>query len=74
MESVQGITAGNWLSVLSMFFYIACFYFTLTFFQHVRSDDKRLAHQSKIAAVVCLAPGLLIPALYSLYTFYTIMR
>ncbi|QUG43751.1 hypothetical protein KD050_05790 [Psychrobacillus sp. INOP01] len=65
---------GNWLGIFSTAFIILCFYFTLTFFQHLKHSDARLTSQSKIAAVVCLAAGLLIPALYNLYIFNEMMK
>ncbi|TYR72515.1 hypothetical protein FZC79_22505 [Rossellomorea vietnamensis] len=57
---------GNWLGVLSTIFIVFCLYFTLTFLQNLKTGDKRIIKQSKIAAVVCLALGLLIPAFYNL--------
>ncbi|WP_039042197.1 hypothetical protein [Sporosarcina sp. ZBG7A] len=57
----------NWLNILSAVFVIACLYFTLSFFQHLKMEDQRLAQQSKIAAVVSLAVALLIPAIYGVY-------
>ncbi|MGN7407903.1 hypothetical protein [Sporosarcina sp. SAFN-010] len=59
----------NWLNILSAVFVIACLYFTLSFFQHLKMEDQRLAQQSKIAAVVSLAVALLIPAIYGVYVY-----
>ncbi|MDW0114553.1 MULTISPECIES: hypothetical protein [Sporosarcina] len=50
------------LSILSTALIVLCFYFTLTFFQHIKSGDERLAQQSKVAAVILLAASLLLPA------------
>ena len=52
---------GNWLTVLPVILIVACFYFTLTFFEHLRKGDERLARQSKLAATICIALVLLIP-------------
>jgi hypothetical protein len=65
---------GNWLGILSMILIVLCLYFSLTFFQHLKSGDDRLIKQSKLAAVFCLALGLLIPALYSLYIYNEMMK
>lgn len=61
--------AANWLNILSAVLVVSCLYFTLTFFQHLKTEDQRLAQQSKIAAVVCLAIALLIPAIYGVYVY-----
>ena len=65
---------GNWLGIFSTAFIILCFYFTLTFFQHLKQGDERIISQSKLGAVICLAASLLIPALYNLYIFNEMMR
>ncbi|VDH01118.1 Uncharacterised protein [Lysinibacillus sphaericus] len=61
--------AANWLNILSAVFVISCLYFILSFFQHLKMDNQRLAQQSKIAAVVSLAIALLIPAIYGIYVY-----
>ena len=66
--------AGNWLGILSTILIVLTFYFSLTFFQHLKLDDERLIKQSKLAAVFCLALSLLIPALYSLYIYNEMMN
>ncbi|MGE7602354.1 hypothetical protein ACQKL5_07555 [Peribacillus sp. NPDC097675] len=58
---------GNWLGILSTILFILGFYFTLTFFQSLKSGDERIIRQYKLAAVISLALGLLVPALYNLY-------
>jgi len=65
---------GNWLGILSIALIILCFYFTLTFFQHLKQGDARLVSQSKFGAIICLAASLLIPALYNLYMFNEMMN
>ena len=65
---------GNWVGIFSTIFIILCFYFTLTFFQYLKQGDTRLISQSKLAAVICLAASLLIPALYNLYIFNAMMQ
>src|SRR5699024_9777568 len=65
---------GNWIGMLSTVLIIICFYFTLTFFQHLRLNDERVVNQSKLAAVICLALGLLLPVLYGFYMYNQMMR
>ncbi|QBQ07095.1 hypothetical protein E2C16_07915 [Sporosarcina pasteurii] len=65
---------GNWIGIFTTILIVLCFYFTLTFFQYLKSDEERLVKQSKLAAVICLALGLLIPALYSFYIYNEMMR
>lgn len=63
---------GNWLGIFLTILIILCFYFTLTFFQYLKLGDARLTRQSKLAAIICFAASLLIPALYN--TFMFLMR
>jgi len=74
MENLNLMGYGNWVGVLSIIFIVLSVYFGLTFFQHLKSDDNRLIQQSKLAAVFCLSLALLIPAFYSLYLYYVMMR
>ena len=69
LENIAMFGTVNWLNILSAVFVIACLYFTLSFFQHLKMEDQRLAQQSKIAAVVSLAVALLIPAIYGVYVY-----
>ncbi|MGE7661171.1 hypothetical protein ACQKL6_05560 [Peribacillus sp. NPDC097197] len=64
---------GNWLGILSTILFILGFYFTLTFFQSLRSGDVRIIRQNKLAAVISIALGLLIPAIYNLYLLNEMM-
>lgn len=47
------------IGLISVILFIFCFYFTLTFIEHIIKGDKRISKQSKIAAIICLALGLL---------------
>lgn len=51
-----------------------CFYFTLTFFQHLKTGDERLIRQSKVAAVICFLLCLLFPSIFSLYNYAAMMK
>lgn len=56
-------SAFNGMTIVSAVSGIGCLYFILTFFQYLKIEDDRLAQQSKIAAVVCLAIALLTRAI-----------
>jgi hypothetical protein len=55
-------------------FIVLCFYFTLTYFHHLKMGDDRGIKKTKWAAVVCLALALVAPALYNVIMFMIIMR
>ncbi|EGA90932.1 hypothetical protein GPDM_02280 [Planococcus donghaensis MPA1U2] len=65
---------GNLLGILSTTLLIASIYFTFTFFEHLKSGENRLRKQSKIAALICLTGALMIPAFYSIYVNYEMMK
>lgn len=74
MDIITLMGTGNWLGIVSTILIILCFYFSLTFFQNLKSGDERIIKQSKLAAVICFAIGLLLPALYSLYLYNEMMK
>jgi hypothetical protein len=74
MDNIPLMGTGNWLGILSTILIVLCFYFSLTFFQHLKSGDERLINQSKFAAIFCLAASLVIPALYNLYIYNKMMN
>lgn len=43
-------------------------------FEQLKSEDVRVRKQAKIAAVICLAVALLLPAVYQLYFVNEMMR
>ncbi|SFC81250.1 hypothetical protein SAMN05443252_106302 [Bacillus sp. OV322] len=55
-----------WITLFTFILIICCFYFTLTFFQHLRNGEEREIKQSKQAAVICFALMLLLPIFYTL--------
>ncbi|MFS0576967.1 hypothetical protein AB1K83_15105 [Sporosarcina sp. 179-K 3D1 HS] len=67
-------TTGLWPSLLSVIMFGLCIYFTLSFFQHLKSGDDRLINQSKLAAVIFLVLALLIPALFGVSFYNPMMR
>ncbi|AWE09257.1 hypothetical protein DCE79_07665 [Lysinibacillus sp. 2017] len=62
-------TFGNaiWFTIIPVVFYISCFYFTLTFFQHLKSGDTQLQKSSKLFAVLSLALALLAPTIINYF-------
>ncbi|MGG0644119.1 hypothetical protein ABE021_09275 [Sporosarcina gallistercoris] len=63
LVTIAMTSTAHWMTNVSALSVIGCLYFILTFFQHIKMEDERLAQQSKIAAVVCLAIALLIQAI-----------
>lgn len=53
--------ASYFLNIIIILCWVACFYFTLTFFQQVRTGEERLIKQSMLAAVCSLALALILP-------------
>lgn len=74
MSNMEMFGMGGWTGIASALLFVASFYFTLTFFEHLKSEDGRLRKQSKLAAVICLALALLLPAIYQLYFVNEMMR
>jgi len=74
MDNLNVFGPANWIGILSSVFFILCFYFTLTFFQNLKTDDVRGIKQNKFAAVFCLAFAILVPAFYKLYIFSQMME
>ena len=62
------------MGLISPIMFIGCFYFTLMYFQHLKNGDERLIKQSCLAAVVCLAIALLVPAIYNFYLINEMMQ
>ncbi|RLQ92310.1 hypothetical protein [Falsibacillus albus] len=74
MEKTTVMGASGFLGVVSIILMVFCFYFTHSFFQHLKSGEVRLIKQSKIAAVIFLALSLLLPAMYNLYMYHEWMK
>lgn len=74
MSNMGMFGMGSWMGIVSALLFVASFYFTLTFFEQLKSEDGRVRKQSKIAAVICLTVALLLPAVYQLYFVNEMMR
>ncbi len=74
MSNMGMFGMGSWVGIVSALLFVASFYFTLTFFEQLKSEDGRVRKQSKIAAVICLTVALLLPAVYQLYFVNEMMR
>ncbi len=48
---------------------VVCFYFTLTYFHHLKIGDDRGIKNTKWAAVLCLALALILPFIYNFLIF-----
>lgn len=70
MESLTYWNTGFFTTILTFIATIFCFYFTLSFFEHLKSGNENLMKKAKRAAVVSLAITLAIPALNTLYNLF----
>ncbi|PUB10306.1 hypothetical protein [Paenisporosarcina sp. OV554] len=66
--------AGNWIGIVTTTLIVLCFYFTLTFFEHLRKGDERITKQSKIVATTCIALALIVPVVYNIYIYNEMMK
>lgn len=74
MSEIGMFGAASWMGIVSALLFAASFYFALTFFEELKRDERRLQKQAKIAAVLCLAGALLLPAVYQMYVINEMMR
>jgi hypothetical protein len=74
MNYPSQIGAMDWLAMVTPVFWVLCFYFALLYFQHLKNGDERLIKQSRLAAVICLALALLVPAMSNIYIITQMMR
>lgn len=70
MEQVNQFNPFILLSVITPLFFVLCLYFTLTFFQHLKSGDARRMKQAKIGTITSLAIGLFLPTLINLFFLF----
>ena len=61
---------GSSMGIFTVLMLAFCLYFTLTYFEHLKQDDKRLLKQSKLLAVITLFLALGVPAVYRIYIYY----
>lgn len=74
MSEIGMFGAASWMGIVSALLFAASFYFALTFFEQLKAGEQRLQKQAKIAAVLCLAGALLLPAIYQMYFINKMMR
>ena len=74
MDNLSFLSTSIWTNLFSPIMIILCFYFTLHFFHQLKSGDERTIKHSKLAAVICLAIALLVPAIYNLYLMNKFME
>lgn len=64
----------NSMGIFTVLMLAVCLYFILTYFEHLKQDDKRLMKQSKLFAVITLFLALGVPAFYQLYIYNQMMQ
>lgn len=74
MDNLSMLSSAKWIGIVSKLFIVLCFYFTLTFLQYLKVDDKSQTEQAKKGAVLCLAIALLVPVIYNIYISYKMME
>ena len=74
MNALNGLIGNGMGGIFTVLMLSACLYFTLTYFEYLKQDDKRLIKQSKLFAVITLFLALGVPAIYQLYIYYLIMQ
>lgn len=74
MHYTSQFHAMGWLAMVTPIFWILCFYCTLMYFQHLKNEDERKIKQFRLAAVICLAIALLIPAISNFYFINQMMQ
>lgn len=75
MEHINSFgTTAIWIGLFSTVFFVACLYFSLTYFEHLRKENEQLIKQSKFFAVISLLLALTIPLIYQLYIFNQMMN
>ena len=74
MNALNGLIGNGMGGIFTVLMLSACLYFTLTYFEYLKQDDKRLIKQSKLFAVITLFLALGVPAIYQLYIYYLIIQ
>lgn len=74
MDNLNILGSAKWIGIVSNLFIVLCFYFTLTFLQHLKADNKDQTEESKKGAVLCFAIALLVPVIYNIYISYQMMK
>lgn len=74
MNTLYGLIGNGGGGIFTVLMLSAFLYFTLTYFEHLKQDDKRLIKQSKLFAVITLFLALGVPAIYQLYVYYIIIQ
>lgn len=62
------------LSFIPILFFISCFYFTLTFFQQLKTGDEARIKKAKMGAIVSLTFALVLPAIMQMIMYFLMMR
>lgn len=65
---------GSGMGIFTVLMLAVCLYFILSYFEHLKQDDKRLIKQSKIFAVITFFLAFGVPAIYQIYIFNQMMH
>lgn len=71
---LMNMLIGNSMGIFSVLMLSTCLYFILTYFEHLKQDNKRLIKQSKLFAILTLFLALGAPTIYQMYITFLIMR
>ncbi|WP_274310196.1 hypothetical protein [Solibacillus daqui] len=74
MDMMNQFGSVLWLSLMPPIFYICCLYFTLSFFQHLKSGEEAKIKKAKLGAVISLSIALLLPSISQLIIYLVMMR
>ena len=74
MNTLNGLIGNGMGSIFTVLMLSACLYFILTYFEHLKQDNKSKVKQSKLFAVITLFLALGVPAIYQLYIYYLMMQ
>ena len=74
MNTLNGLIGNGTGSIFTVLMLSACLYFILTYFEHLKQDNKSKVKQSKLFAVITLFLALGVPAIYQLYIYYLMMQ
>ena len=74
MEMMNQFSSVIGLSFIPPLFFISCFYFTLTFFQQLKTGDETRIKKAKIGAIVSLTLALLLPVILQMIMYFLMMQ
>jgi len=70
MEGFSFWNIGILPNTISLILIVFCFYYTLSFLEHLKGDDIQAIKKAKRAAVIYLGAALAVPALTAIYYLF----